>query len=180
MNRALSFALLSLLFLLSGCSDDSVPQQSVASSSDQTRQNILYFTPLPYAGQQQGTVLYSRNQLPDQSRRYWQFETFELPGYARIDLEYFIDTQDLPSGAASFRIPQSNRNIHFQRYAVWLHIRAVAKPVHQATPSWLPFMLRTDINSLLKADKKRRSRLAEKLAEKAYFFGYATNDDALK
>jgi len=157
-----------------------MPQQQATNNSDQTRQNILYFIPLPYAGLQGGIVLYSKNQMPDQNRRYWQFVTFELPGYARIDFDHFIDTKKLQSGTGSFRIPEPDIDTHFERHAVWLHIRAVAKPVHQATSLWRPFMLKTDIRSLLKADKNRRSRLAEKLADKAYFFGYATNDDALK
>ncbi|OIO73199.1 MAG: hypothetical protein AUJ57_04780 [Zetaproteobacteria bacterium CG1_02_53_45] len=60
---------------------------------------------------------------------------------------------------------------------VWVKIEAGSAV--QAN-SWLPIFLTPDMAERARAEKQHRSRLAQQLAEKAYYFGYATNEDALE
>jgi len=183
MNSRLLITLVCSLFLLSACSDEPVVQQSTESKDQPMLEGLLYFTPLGFSsrpGQSGKIIRYNKEELPDNRSRYWRMEAFALPGYSRIDADHFIDRLNLESGLSYFRITQSNSSLPFESQAAWLHIRASAKPVHNKLSRWFPFMPSSDIAGVVAADKERRSKLAESLADDAYFFGYATDEDALK
>jgi len=182
-NRPLLLTLLCSLFWLSACSDEPVAQQATESKDQPLLQGLLYFTPLGFTsrpGQTGKVIRYNKEELPDNSSRYWRMEAFELPAYSRIDADHFIDRLNLESGLSYFHITESNSYLPFESQAAWLHIRASAKPVHNRLSRWFPFMPSSDIAGVLAADRERRSKLAESLADDAYFFGYAADEDALE
>ncbi len=175
---------------LSACSDD---QQDVTLPTDKEPLDALYFVPLqlPAAVAKQSIIIrLDKQQLPNKAHRYWHATVFTMPGYAPMThvTGQFIDTDTYPQLLADtsdefiLHIPEPQLSGQADASAVWVRIKASTAAFVQASVNhrWLPILLTPDMATVLEADKKRRSKLAIKLADKAYFFGYATNEAALE
>jgi len=181
---ALAMATAALWF--TACSADQ--QREENGSSDKIQQEALYFLPrLALSSDQDTTISIEKVRLPNHEHRFWIAKAFTLPGYSQLQLlNPYIDAQSATQPSArsvnglvlhpAKRDPLSAAG--FQ--AVWLNISRQEGSEGIASNNWLPVMLMPDTAIVVKAERKRRSQLAEKLADKAYFFGYATNEDALE
>jgi len=59
---------------------------------------------------------------------------------------------------------------------LWLH----SQPTHASKSTWHTPALTPAMAAELRAERKRNARLAKKMADRAFYFGYDTNNDALK
>jgi len=84
-------------------------------------------------------------------------------------------TYKLTTTPASQSIPPF-RPVAQNRAPLWLH----SQPIHATRAVWHAPALTPGIAAELRAQRKRNARLAKKMADRAFYFGYDTNNDALK
>lgn len=172
--------LLALLPVLLGCSD----QPSVLQHNNRD-QAILFFatTNLTADGQH---IRFHRDIITAADENYWQFDLYDLPLYRHsgIRLQHALDIATetkltlTPQQQLILHSPAIRPPLMLQINAQWLMIRPVKQSASDSiwyTPAFTP-----DIAESAQQETLRRARLAESMADDAYFFGYSTNDDALE
>ncbi|WP_171966450.1 hypothetical protein [Mariprofundus micogutta] len=177
------------MLCMAACSNDT----KITEAEPGKPQHALYFVPLAdftSVGAKGSDIRLLKQQLPDPDHRYWQLEVFKVSDYEQITniTDHYIDTHQHPqlqarnSNEYIIHLPGPDTAEQTESPAAWLWVRAAdATTVHSvASNRWQPVLLTPEIARLLQEDTRRRSKLAEKLADKAYFFGYATNEDALE
>lgn len=119
------------------------------------------------------------DQLQMQQLRYWKLKTYFLPAYNHTEITFdlfhghqngFItshkltDQQPLQPDQSTVTSP------------LWLYFEAADADAAIAANLWITPSFTAEMTVIARAEQQRR----EKMADKAYFFGYATNNGALE
>ncbi len=122
----------------------------------------------------------------DLSTGQWRITITSIPQYSSHNSALLtVDNNQTTQPALAFRqkliiplpLPAGSLTIQsIQRQPLWLQIscRDTQKQAWHA-PSLTPA-----VTALALAEQKRKSRLAKRMADRAFYFGYDTNKDALK
>jgi len=140
-----------------------------------------------YQGRQRPVMSMDRHQYrQDLSTGQWRITITSIPQYSsHSSALHTVDNNQTTQPALAFRqkliiplpLPAGPLTIQsIQRQPLWLQIsyRDTQKQVWHA-PSLTPA-----VTALALAEQKRKARLAKRMADRAFYFGYDTNKDALK
>ncbi|MDQ6969785.1 MAG: hypothetical protein Q9M16_04685 [Mariprofundus sp.] len=192
------FKLFGLLLLLTPVQLTAETIKTTAQSiQKRTASNSIHFIALPYLyafehDQHSSAVMLRHDKGQHElSHHQWEVSTTSIPEYTTYHGQLNIIDSDhhshynmsadlhniiIPIQKKTTLLPLQQRNSASS--ALWLRYRK------KGIAAWHAPNLTPVVKAQLLAEQKRNTRLAEKLAERmadrAFYFGYDTNDDALK
>ncbi|MFQ5519583.1 MAG: hypothetical protein ACE5E3_06250 [Mariprofundus sp.] len=167
---------------------------STASEPTNTHTESIRFIALPYLHishiDQHGQMVFISHEKNQQelAEQQWQLIITSIPALRTsgsriqtLDVEFSRDVRIAPDHSIIIPIPKARalagplKARASDHTALWLQfLPAKPEPIWQ-TPSLLPMAY-----AKLLQEQQRKARLAEKMADRAFYFGYDENNDALK